>query len=69
MRAVAHATRTAGIAGAEGLQRVVLRLQPDVVGLAEEGLDRRLLAHEGDDDLQEDSEEFHRVREGLRARG
>ena len=41
----------ADLLGADRLERGVLRLQADVVGLAEEGLDRRLLAHERDDDV------------------
>ena len=43
--------RTLHLARADRLQRLVLRLQPHVVGLLEEALHRRLLAHERDDDL------------------
>ena len=46
-----HATEHAHLARADRLHRLVLRLQAHVVGLLEEALDRRLLAHERDDDL------------------
>src|SRR3954452_2959380 len=45
------ATHHDRLAGADGLHRLVLRLQPDVVGLAEVALHGRLLADERDDDL------------------
>ena len=41
----------ANVAAADRLHRVVLRLQPDVVGLLEEALDGRLLADQRDHDV------------------
>src|SRR4051794_28835835 len=45
------AAKDLDLARADRLQRIVLGLQAHVIGLAEEALDRRLLTHEGDDDL------------------
>ena len=46
-----HAAEDGGLGGADRLHRLVLGLQTDVVGLAEEALDGRLVADQGDDDL------------------
>src|SRR3954447_2473040 len=46
-----HAAEDLDFARPDRLERLVLRLQTDMVGLLEEPLDRRLLAHERDDDL------------------
>src|SRR4051794_33449146 len=45
------AAKDLDLARADRLQRIVLGLQPHVIGLAEEPLDRRLLTYESDDDL------------------
>src|SRR4249919_3667581 len=45
------AAEDSSLGGEDRVHLVVLGLQPDVVGLAEEALDGRLLADQGDDDL------------------